>query len=283
MGNKNEEGIETGLNPETDPQKNEKGNTPEKTEEKCEDKKVRICILYPYKPTADDGYGLRQSIRSLEKHLMLDTPYDFEPEVVVVGSEKPSWLKEENFIESKRQCRNAQEARMVSISAYFEKGDCAEKIILMSDDMFIINDIILADIEVLKANGFLPESDETAMLLRKNDNPIYDYETHLPCIMETKIVKQIFSELEEGSDPSKLRLRSLYFNTIFNKIIPIILNWKEDNWVLPIANISPNMAIVDAQIKKSKFMFFRNGAYGEPNKKLIGELFDTAAECEMSF
>jgi len=281
MENKNEEGIENAVIPADGPQK-ETGDTPEMKEVKCEDKKIRIGIIYPYKPTADDGYSLRHSIRSIEKHLMLDTPYDFEPDVVVIGPEKPSWLKDENFILCDNQCRNAHEAKIHCIGAYFVRGNCADKFVLMSDDMFIINDIILADIEVLKANGFLPESDETAMMLRKNHNPIYDYETHLPCMMSTNVAKQIFDELDGNIDLSKLRLRSLYFNTIFNKVVPIILNWKEDSWVLPIANVSPNRMLVDDNLKHTKFMFFHKGAYGEPNKALIGSLFDAASECETS-
>lgn len=278
---------ETNHEVEVDESEKNEASDPEPTnpvnkENSDKDETLKATIIIPFVHTEDDGFELKHCLRSIQKHL-----YDVDVNVKVIGDTKPTWLKEENWIHLDTVDMTARESKMKKMMVAIGEKDVHELIILMSDDMYLVNPVMLADIEVLKAVGDLKDA-ATIKLINQyphNEKCLYDYETHTPCMMLKSQLKKMFAQIyiedeEESNMLFASHLRSLYYNLVYKDIKPYILEWKVDGWNIPIANENPNIPLVEHLLDNKKFMNTIQNGYNETTKTLLDKMFSEPSDFE---
>lgn len=193
-------------------------------------------IVYPFFQGKAQGDELKFSIRSLCKYAQ----FDFEP--VIIG-DLPTWYKGKHIpvkaIRNKRFTRAFDIANKLNIICQSEM--ISKDFVYMYDDQYFINNVMLEDIsgaiamsEIHKVHPVNAGSEvwrelmnRTVVALKDNgcDGRIYNYETHLPRVLNKQRLKLIIDAYQLKSTP--LLFNTLYFNEYHDK--PKVELEKENN------------------------------------------------------
>lgn len=178
-------------------------------------------IVYPYFQDKAQGDELRFSIRSLCKYAQ----FDFEP--IIIG-DKPKWYSGKfipvKALRNKRFTRAFDIANKLSIIC--DSETISDDFLYMYDDQYFINPVELENIsgaiamnEINKVSPVNVGSEvwrelmnRTVVALKENgcDERIYNYETHLPRVLNKKKLKLILDAYRLSKEP--LLFSTLYFN-----------------------------------------------------------------------
>lgn len=179
-------------------------------------------LVYPWKPTDDDGAELRLSLRSVDAHLHL--PSSLVP--VVAGADRPSWYRGEwvsvPTVEGESPVMNMTRNLVAALE------NCDGDVLLMNDDFLLLGHRE----DVLPLHGTpwrdhvrcLPEWDAdpsmgwyadatraTDAVLRHLPNPV-SWETHVPMWLDAASAIGLFRGLTQR--PACPLPRSLYGNVV---------------------------------------------------------------------
>lgn len=199
-------------------------------------------VVIPYCKEFAQGRELLFALRSWYEKTC------FPANLVIIG-DREDWFGEEIFvIEHQRTSDNSQIDTMEKLKLAIESPEVTERFIWTNDDIYLVNRVSLAHIEIPKVLGdlnpkkfkgvYAENMSRTIMLLDKFGLPKLNYGTHTPVLFEKfKLVEMLerFPEAESG-----VLFSSLYFNSQAFPAYPIVLDWETDQFLLPVISQKPN-------------------------------------------
>lgn len=199
-------------------------------------------VVIPYCKEFAQGRELLFALRSWYEKTC------FPANLVIIG-DREDWFGEEIFvIEHQRTSDNPQIDTMEKLKLAIESPEVTERFIWTNDDIYLVNRVSLAHIEIPKVLGdlnpkkfkgvYAENMSRTIMLLDKFGLPKLNYGTHTPVLFEKfKLVEMLerFPEAESG-----VLFSSLYFNSQAFPAYPIFLDWETDQFLLPVISQKPN-------------------------------------------
>lgn len=233
-----------------------------------------ITIVIPYAKEFAQGKELLYALRSIK--MCMRTPYN----VVIIG-DREEWLSEEiTVIPHTRVSDNPQIDTLDKLTVAIDSELVSDKFIWTNDDIYLLHPMTVTDMEVQKIKGIL-NPDKYAGAYRENmirtiellgGGEILDYETHTPIVYEKELLVQLF-ELYPSISLSGYLIPSLYFNTFFSEFIPIELDWKNDQWLLPVITQNWDRETILQLLAKKKFLNNAETGYSEKFASILEELF----------
>lgn len=182
-------------------------------------------IVYPYLQRLSQGEELKYSIRSVCKYAQ------FEFDILIVG-DKPTWYTGKYLpthpIRGKRFTRAFDIARKLEIIC--DSKLITDDFLYMYDDQYFINPVQLADLsgaiaisEIVKREEARVGSEVWKELLKRTVDAlhesgcerIYNYETHLPRVLNKARLKLVLDAYQLHKNP--LLFNTIYFNEYFHQ------------------------------------------------------------------
>jgi len=180
-------------------------------------------IVYPYLHQKSQGEELKYSIRSVCKFAQ----FDFEP--VIIG-DKPAWYSGKHIQVS--AIRNRRFTRAFDIAKKLEiicgTASISDDFVYMYDDQYFVNPVELSAITGAIAMSEIQKKRETRVgsevwrelmnatidaLLSSGHYKVYNYETHLPRVLNKRKLKLVMDAYNLIRTP--LLFNTLYFNEFY--------------------------------------------------------------------
>lgn len=145
-----------------------------------------------------------------------------------------------------------------AIDDALQNESIADGFIVFPENVFIVSDVLLADIQSLRAKGEMKAgcglADRTIELSAANG--IKTRQISLDCPVYLEKVK-IISLLEMYPDLkiNEVDFISLYFNTFYPSVSALELDYRIDNVLLPIVSENPKIGAVEKYLSGKKFVF----------------------------
>ena len=232
-------------------------------------------VVIPYCKEFAQGRELLFALRSWYEKTC------FPANLVIIG-DREDWFGEEIFvIEHQRTSDNPQIDTMEKLKLAIESPEVTERFIWTNDDIYLVNRVSLAHIEIPKVLGELnPEKfkgtyaenmSRTVMLLDKSGLPKLNYGTHTPVLFEKFRLKDMlvhFTEAESG-----VLFSSLYFNFQPFPAYPVVLDWETDQFLLPIVSRNPNEQKAKELLQKKVFLNNTVSGHSAWLEKFLEQMF----------
>ena len=217
---------------------------------------VAVTFLVMLTSADNDSFLLRHCLRSLEKNLR-----GVNVNVKVVGKEKPQWLDENSWLDVADESDTQNWNSLIMRAAPLVED---ERIVIMSDRMILLRPVTLADIALLKAevgaNG-----NQTVQLLsdwQGSKVKVHNYKTNMPAMFFKSTLVDVLDFVMGSKGVVDFDLPTAYFNLIYSELMPVLLEWTTDSWLLPIISENPDMERVRTYWMKKKFVYFSD-RYGK--------------------
>ena len=217
---------------------------------------VAVTFLVMLTSADNDCFLLRHCLRSLEKNLR-----GVNVNVKVVGKEKPQWLDENSWLDVADESDTQNWNSLIMRAAPLVED---ERIVIMSDRMILLRPVTLADIALLKAevgaNG-----NQTVQLLsdwQGSKVKVHNYKTNMPAMFFKSTLVDVLDFVMGSKGVVDFDLPTAYFNLIYSELMPVLLEWTTDSWLLPIISENPDMERVRTYWMKKKFVYFSD-RYGK--------------------
>lgn len=222
-----------------------------------------VSVVIPYCKEFAQGKELLLALRSWQKNVR------FGVNIVVIG-DREDWFSEEvTFIEHQRESDNPQMDAMEKLKLAISSPFVTERFIWSNDDIYVVNPVSLAHIELPKILGELNPDKysgvyatnmlHTKQLLQQHGLPTLNYGTHTPFLFDKSLLMDMFEKfpvLQEGG----YLFTSVYFNAQPYPAHPVLLDWPKDQVLLPIISKSPDeKKVVEMMSRK---VFFNNAESG---------------------
>lgn len=240
-------------------------------------------VVIPYSKELAQGKELLYALRSWQKNVR------FGINVVVIG-DRENWFSEDiTFIEHPCVSDNPQADTMAKLILAMSSPDVTERFIWTNDDIYLVNPVGLAHIEIPKVLGKLDPGKHsgaystnmmlTEQLLNDAKFPRLNYGTHTPFLFEKEKLStmlEMFPEMLTGS----YLFSSVYFNSMAYPSYPILLDWPTDQVLLPIVSKTPDEQKVKELLSRKVFLNNSESGYSPWLEDFLGRLFPEASDFE---
>lgn len=140
---------------------------------------------------------------------------------------------------------------------FINEASRAERIVLMTDQMLLLNPVTLADIAVIKGKRL----DKTV-----------DYDLRMPVMLHRSVLQDFLPWMI--ADFPFANLATLYFGSVHAKINPIDPGeWNKNCWLLPIISKNPPIDTVEKWAKTQKFAFVSDQSWSDELVEFLEERF----------
>ena len=234
---------------------------------------VPVTVLVVITSPANEFLLLRHCLRSLRKNLR-----GVKAEVKVIGSERPSWIDCDSWISDAAGEFNHLNELVARALPFVETN----RIILMTDRMLLARPVSLADIALLKAmpeGNDLPTMKVLAELTKDDPRWLWNYQTNMPLYAFRHPLMGVLRYLTDIGHED-LQLSTVYNNMLFSDMLPTLLDWATDGWLLPVVSAHPSMERMKSFLVKKKFIWISPNSEGAEVVALLKFLTPDAAPCE---
>ena len=140
---------------------------------------------------------------------------------------------------------------------FINEASSAERIVLITDQMLLLNPVTLADIAVIKG---------------KYTGEAVDYEQRMPVMLHRSVLQDflpaMIAEYPHGN------LVSLYFEAVHGDIRPIDPGeWNKSCWLLPVISKNPPVDVVAKWAETQKFLYVSQQSWSDDLVKFLDERF----------
>ena len=160
----------------------------------------------------------------------------------------------------------------------------------MNDDIYTVSPTLLADIQILTAQGklaYLPGSNKvyevnrnkTIELLKKSSLPDHNYDTHTPFFFEKENLVALFEKIEELNSEGLL-IPSIYFNTYFSYHLPAQIDGIHGHYMLRLLSKNTDPDAFKKYIIGKKFLNNSELGYNDLLVKFLESNFSEKSEFE---
>lgn len=133
-----------------------------------------------------------------------------------------------------------------------------ERIILMTDGMFIMNPVTIYDIGLRKAD-----------MITKD---IPTYQTRMPMLMHKSVLKPLLEEMKR--DRPYADVMDTYGSCVNTDVKPLILKpWNTDYWLLPVVSKEPSETTLAQWAARQRFMHVSPQSWGKTVMKFLEKRF----------
>lgn len=232
-------------------------------------------VVIPYCKEFAQGKELLFALRSWYNNAR------FPANLVIIGDREDWFYEEVTVIEHQRTSDNPQIDTMEKLKLAIESPEVTERFIWTNDDIYLVNRVSLAHIEIPKVLGELkPEKfkgtyaenmSRTVMLLDKFGLPKLNYGTHTPVLFEKFRLKSMLERFPESE--SGVLFSSLYFNFQPFPAYPVVLDWETDQFLLPIVSRNPNEQKAKELLRRKVFLNNTVSGYSSWLENLLESMF----------
>lgn len=232
-------------------------------------------VVIPYCKEFAQGRELLFALRSWYNNTR------FPANLVIIGDCEDWFSEEVTVIEHQRTSDNPQIDTMEKLKLAIESPEVTKRFVWTNDDIYLVNGISLAHIEIPKVLGDLKPNQfkgvyannmsRTVMLLDKCGLPKLNYGTHTPVLFEkSKLVEMLerFPEAESG-----VLFSSLYFNSQAFPAYPVVLDWKTDQFLLPVISQKPDEQKAKELLQKKVFLNNTVSGHSAWLEKFLEQMF----------
>lgn len=242
-----------------------------------------ITVVIPYCKEFAQGRELLFALRSWQHNVR------FGINIVVIG-DREDWFSDEiTFIEHERISDNAQVDTLAKLRVAVESAEVTGRFIWTNDDIYVMNPISLAHIELPKVLGTL-NSDKykglyaenmkrTKLLLEKNGLLCLNYGTHTPLLFDKGQLTAMFERFPELENGGYL-FPSVYYNSLPYPTQPVYLDWKTDQVLLPVVSKQPDEKVVEEMLSRKVFMNNAVSGYSSWLEKFLEDCFPSPSDFE---
>lgn len=213
-------------------------------------------VVIPYCKEFAQGKELLFAVRSWNEHTR------FPANLVVIG-DREDWFSDEiTVIEHQRTSDNPQVDTLEKLKLAIESPEVTERFVWSNDDIYLVNGVSLAHIELPKILGTLNPNPfsgtytenirRTISLLEKAGLPKLNYGTHTPMLFEKIKLRELFERFPEAE--SGVLFSSLYFNSQPFPTHPYLLDWETDQFLLPVVSKNPDEKKAKELLQKKVFL-----------------------------
>lgn len=235
--------------------------------------KQKLTVVFPYFKEMAQGKELLYAMRSIGLNLREDF------KVVVIGDSEDWFSDEVIHIAADRVSENPQVDTLYKLMLAIGDERVSDGFIWANDDIYTVSPTLLADIQVLTAQGklaYLPNStkvyevnrNKTVELLKKLGLKDHNYDTHTPFYFEKEKLVELFEKID-ALNSEGLLLPSIYFNSYFGDHTPAQIDGVTGNYMLRIMSKNTNPADFQKYIVGKKFL---NNAEAGYNSVLVSYL-----------
>lgn len=238
--------------------------------EEIEDDPTAVKLTILIVCTQIGGELLRYCLRSLQNLRGIDA------DIKVVGTDKPAWLPHEMFI-FVESAGSIPYAEMINGALSSEWN----RVVLMTDRIFILNPVTFADIAINKALPERPDKNNNAVRILKAldfDGRIEDYCTQTPLYAFRSQLQEVLIAMTGTKIPTT-DIATVYCNLMYRDVKPLYLNWRNDPWIIPIVTEKPSKSVVMDYVKRKKFLYMQR--CNEHLLDILATLFPTPCEAEI--
>lgn len=232
-------------------------------------------VVIPYCKEFAQGRELLFALRSWYNNAL------FPANLVIIG-DREDWFGEEvTVIEHQRTSDNPQIDTMEKLKLAIESSEVTERFIWTNDDIYLVNRVSLAHIEIPKVLGELNPSQfkgvyannmsRTVMLLDKIGLPKLNYGTHTPVLLEKSKLMEMLERFPEAE--SGVLFSSLYFNSQAFPAHPVVLNWKTDQFLLPVISQNPDEQKAKELLRRKVFLNNTVSGHSAWLEKFLEQMF----------
>mgnify|MGYP003254757841 CR=1 FL=1 len=232
-------------------------------------------VVIPYCKEFAQGKELLFALRSWYNNAL------FPANLVIIG-DREDWFGEEvTVIEHQRTSDNPQIDTMEKLKLAIESSEVTERFIWTNDDIYLVNRVSLAHIEIPKVLGELNPSQfkgvyannmsRTVMLLDKIGLPKLNYGTHTPVLFEKPKLMEMLERFPEAE--SGVLFSSLYFNSQAFPAHPVVLNWKTDQFLLPVISQNPDEQKAKELLRRKVFLNNTVSGHSAWLEKFLEQMF----------
>lgn len=232
-------------------------------------------VVIPYCKEFAQGKELLFALRSWYNNAL------FPANLVIIG-DREDWFGEEvTVIEHQRTSDNPQIDTMEKLKLAIESSEVTERFIWTNDDIYLVNRVSLAHIEIPKVLGELNPSQfkgvyannmsRTVMLLDKIGLPKLNYGTHTPVLFEKSKLMEMLERFPEAE--SGVLFSSLYFNSQAFPTHPVVLNWKTDQFLLPVISQNPDEQKAKELLRRKVFLNNTVSGHSAWLEKFLEQMF----------
>ena len=249
------------------------------------EKKVQdhTTVVIPYCKEFAQGKELLFALRSWQHNVR------FGINMVVIG-DREDWFSDEiTFIEHSRVSDNAQVDTLAKLKIAIESPEVTDRFIWTNDDIYVMNPISRAHVELPKVLGVLnPDKykglyaenmERTRQLLKKNELPCLNYGTHTPMLFDKGRLVAMFERFPELEQEGYL-FSSIYYNSLPYPTQPVYLEWKTDQVLLPVVSKQPDVNIVLELLSRKVFMNNAVSGYSSWLEKFLEKCFPAPSDFE---
>ncbi len=241
------------------------------------EKKVQdhTSVVIPYCKEFAQGRELLFALRSWYEKTC------FPANLVIIG-DREDWFSDEiTVIEHQRTSDNPQIDTMEKLKLAIESPEVTERFIWTNDDIYLVNRVSLAHVEIPKVLGdlnpknfkgvYAENMNRTIMLLDKFGLPKLNYGTHTPVIFEKFKLAEMLERIPEAE--SGVLFSSLYFNSQAFPAHPIVLDWKTDQFLLPVISQKPDEQKAIELLRRKVFLNNTVSGYSAWLEKFLERMF----------
>lgn len=247
---------------------------------------ISLSVVIPYCKEYAQGNELLFALRSWYRNAR------FPFRIVVIGDAE-DWMDRENltFIECPRVSDIPSVDTLHKLRVALDSAEVTERFIWTNDDIYLMNPVSLAHIELPKVLGPLNPAaynghyraamERTIEMLTELGRPILNYGTHTPVVFGKEKLKDVLDELdEEEIAKTGLLFTSYYFNHV-NTAHPAKLDWKTDPFLLPVVSKAPNEKLVNELLANKVFMNNARSGYSPWLESFLSRRFPDKCPCEL--
>ena len=248
--------------------------------------KQPLTVVFPYFKEMAQGKELLYAIRSLEKNFRQDF------KVVVIGDAEDWFNDEVIHIAADRVSENPQVDTLHKLKLAIADERVSDGFVWMNDDIYTVSPTLLADIQILTAQGKLAYIPDSTKVYEVNRNktidslkslasniPTHNYDTHTPFFFEKEKLVLLFEEIPKLSSEGLL-IPSIYFNMYFFEHIPSQIDGVTGNYMLRLVSKNTDPVAFSKYIVGKKFLNNSELGYNDLLVKFLESNFSEKSRFE---
>lgn len=235
---------------------------------------VAVTVLVLLTSDENDAFLLRHSLRSLHQNLR-----GVAANVKVIGKKKPEWLAEDTWLDVSNATDSSSWNSIICRALTLVEN---ERVILMTDRMFLLQPVNLADIALLKAEVSDNGNKTVKMVydeMGTTKHKVWNYHANMPVLLYKRPLTEVLDFMLNKRKLVEFDLPTVYFNFVYPDIRPTLLDWSTDGWLLPVISEHPDLDRAKSFLATKKFMHIAN-KYGEEVVALLKFLTPSPLVCE---